>query len=240
MKCASEKKTSATSAAVVQAFQLGQAIGLGMAAQIGLDVMIAEFAKACQGSGAIYLRYELSHRDAQTVASHGTFESDQDNQIPSAAAVVRLRAGHVQAFGPRGDRRSMIVLGRNDCVMDVLVLSHDATALLSAVSDLLANAWLQRRNGLIQTALNTDLSDEVIAPILSAENSFGLTRKEVQICHLLMKGLKPHDIIERLGCAMPTVRTHLRNIYAKTGTDGMVSVVHQLHAEKRVPNGCAA
>ncbi|HEX8486376.1 helix-turn-helix transcriptional regulator [Sphingomonas sp.] len=62
-----------------------------------------------------------------------------------------------------------------------------------------------------------------------ATSLFGLTAAEAALCRPLMHG----DTIERHACAMGlspwTVRTHLRNIFGKTGTGRQAELVALLH-----------
>ena len=44
-------------------------------------------------------------------------------------------------------------------------------------------------------------------------------------------GQSPAAIARDDGMAMPTVGTHLRNLYAKTGLRGMHELTHRLHAD---------
>ena len=44
-----------------------------------------------------------------------------------------------------------------------------------------------------------------------------LTPREIEVLELLMHGYSNQEISDRLHIAMPTVRTHLRNLYRKTG-----------------------
>jgi DNA-binding CsgD family transcriptional regulator len=42
----------------------------------------------------------------------------------------------------------------------------------------------------------------------------------------LLEGLSPAEVSERLGIAIATVRTHLHNLFRKTGTDSQVQLVN--------------
>jgi len=58
--------------------------------------------------------------------------------------------------------------------------------------------------------------------------SMGLTRREVEVVHLLAKGSKNAEIAERLCISEYTVENHLRSIYRKMGVSNRTAVVHQL------------
>jgi DNA-binding CsgD family transcriptional regulator len=47
---------------------------------------------------------------------------------------------------------------------------------------------------------------------------FDLTPAEIRILQRLLAGSVPSEIADELGLALPTVRTHLGRIFAKTGT----------------------
>ena len=59
-----------------------------------------------------------------------------------------------------------------------------------------------------------------------------LSRAELRVCQLLAAGDKAKDIAEVLGVSVATVRTHLRNIYAKTNTSGQIELIAVINAEK--------
>lgn len=67
-------------------------------------------------------------------------------------------------------------------------------------------------------------------PILNEENRFNLTPAERRVCHLLGQGLKPVSMTMELDLGITTVRSHLAKIYAKTGLNSQVKIVHALHA----------
>jgi DNA-binding CsgD family transcriptional regulator len=54
---------------------------------------------------------------------------------------------------------------------------------------------------------------------------FGLTQAEGAIVAELAAGLAPQAIAERAGVSVGTVRTHMRNIYAKAGVRSQVELV---------------
>ena len=75
-----------------------------------------------------------------------------------------------------------------------------------------------------------------VRSILGPSNPAGLSRAEYRICALLGVGLTARLISERLGITEATVRSHLRNIYAKTSTSGQYELLHRILApEPEVP-----
>lgn len=58
---------------------------------------------------------------------------------------------------------------------------------------------------------------------------FGLTRREAQAALGVMRGETPAAIARRLSVSIHTVRTHLAQAYAKTGTAGRAEMAVKLH-----------
>lgn len=61
---------------------------------------------------------------------------------------------------------------------------------------------------------------------------FGLTPAELRIAEAISSGLTVREIAERYGLAHATVRTHLRSIYAKTGTRRQPELVRVVMASR--------
>jgi DNA-binding CsgD family transcriptional regulator len=55
---------------------------------------------------------------------------------------------------------------------------------------------------------------------------YGITPAEERVLTLLVQGFAPQDIATALGCSEPTVRTHLKRLFVKTGTGGQLDLVH--------------
>lgn len=72
---------------------------------------------------------------------------------------------------------------------------------------------LLRTNATVRRTLDT-VEDQ---PLLAADNPAGLTRSEWRVCALIANGLSRDGVAEELAVKPGTLRTHLRNIYAKTG-----------------------
>lgn len=67
-------------------------------------------------------------------------------------------------------------------------------------------------------AVTIQLADDSFEPKLAnLEEAFGLTPSEMHIVEMLQAGLGAHDIGERLGISIHTVRAHLRHCYDKLG-----------------------
>lgn len=104
------------------------------------------------------------------------------------------------------------------------------------VTSALAYAWSMRSPGLISRLTRTRARPIVpisgMNNILGQGNPRGLSRAELRVCQLLAAGDKAKDIAEVLGVSITTVRTHLRNIYAKTNTSGQIELLAVINAEK--------
>lgn len=62
------------------------------------------------------------------------------------------------------------------------------------------------------------------------EFAYGLTGQEAQVALGVMRGESPAQIAQRLGVTINTVRSHLAQAYAKTGTAGKAELAAALHA----------
>jgi DNA-binding CsgD family transcriptional regulator len=67
-----------------------------------------------------------------------------------------------------------------------------------------------------------------VAPILSMENPARLSRSEYRVCLLLSHGKSVENIETELGISTSTVRSHLRNIYAKTDTSNRAELMYRI------------
>lgn len=105
-------------------------------------------------------------------------------------------------------------------------------ALLNIISGTLVRTWTNRSPGLYAEACLREQraarKDGVQAHLLSMENPAQLSRAEYRVCVLLSKGQPAKRVQSDLGISKSTMRTHLRNIYAKTQTSNMSELVYQL------------
>ncbi|TMV67781.1 helix-turn-helix transcriptional regulator [Thioclava sp. BHET1] len=111
-------------------------------------------------------------------------------------------------------------------------LDVSTTATLISIAPSAARAWTMRSKGVATRALmastpgaGTGLGT---AAILSVGNPARLSRAEFRVCLLLGRGLSVKGVSRELDLAEATVRTHLRNIYAKTGVSGLAELIHRL------------
>lgn len=105
-------------------------------------------------------------------------------------------------------------------------------ALISFVADTLARTWQNRAEGQFTEALlRVDLARKVAqpgAPVLSMQNPARLSRAEYRLCLLLSQGRSAQEAREDLGISESTLRSHLRNIYAKTHTHSQSDLIYLL------------
>ena len=59
-----------------------------------------------------------------------------------------------------------------------------------------------------------------------------ITPREIQIIKLLLKGLSYKEIIYELNITMPTVKTHISNIYKKTSTTSKMGLAILIKKER--------
>jgi DNA-binding NarL/FixJ family response regulator len=104
---------------------------------------------------------------------------------------------------------------------------------LEAIVPTMGRIWATRQVGLVtRCVVNHRRPPEPKmqegARLLSIPNPARLSRAEFRVCLLLSRGLSVLSIAEELNVSEATIRTHLRNIYAKTHTAGMPELVYHL------------
>jgi DNA-binding CsgD family transcriptional regulator len=128
-------------------------------------------------------------------------------------------------------------------------LNPDLEALLALMLPDMARIWSNRLVGLITRTIINHRPTEAVgfrspAPvrILDANNPTRLSRAEFRVCLLLSRGLMVQAVAQELVLSESTIRTHLRNIYAKTECNSLAELVFRLidrqpagdHAERRI------
>jgi len=122
-------------------------------------------------------------------------------------------------------------------------------ALLNTLSSTLVRTWSNRAPGLyLEACLKTSRTRKPEMPdthLLSMTNPARLSRAEYRVCVLLSKGQSVKRVSHQLGISASTLRTHLRNIYAKTDIHNMSELVYRLVAmvvidDENVSRGTAA
>ena len=76
--------------------------------------------------------------------------------------------------------------------------------------------------------------------LLSASNPARLSRAEFRICTLLSSGLSAARTRKELGISESTLRSHLRQIYMKTGASNMAELLFNLLASELPANHAIA
>ncbi|PKP85284.1 MAG: hypothetical protein CVT80_03485, partial [Alphaproteobacteria bacterium HGW-Alphaproteobacteria-2] len=137
-----------------------------------------------------------------------------------------------------------IVLGRGDGSADLLEMQFperlgrarlDFVRIFAAT---LAESWERRHRGLVPALLrhrqqHLTLLSKPADDLLGPANPAGLTRAEFRVCLLLRRGLRPAAVRAELGISQASLRTHLRNIYAKTDSTGQVDLIIRLLTQER-------
>lgn len=123
-------------------------------------------------------------------------------------------------------------------------LSPATQAALGAVLPTMARTWANRQVGLVTRTVVNHRAGPEFAPasptparLLGSANPARLSRAEFRVCLLLSRGLSVTGAAEELAVSETTVRSHLRSIYAKTGTSGLAELVFALLRSK--PDGAA-
>ncbi|MEU0029449.1 response regulator transcription factor [Streptomyces sp. NPDC006335] len=91
----------------------------------------------------------------------------------------------------------------------------------------------------VQRRLLERLSDPEPPQPLSAEPPDGLTAREVEVLALIAEGLSNQEIARELHVSTATVKTHINNLFAKTGIKDRAQAVRYAYAKGlvRPPTG---
>jgi DNA-binding NarL/FixJ family response regulator len=91
----------------------------------------------------------------------------------------------------------------------------------------------------IQRRLLERLSEPEPRPAAAAEAPDGLTARECEVLVLIAEGLTNQDIARRLHVSTATVKTHINNLFAKTGLKDRAQAVRYAYAKGlvRPPTG---
>ncbi|MFZ5964417.1 helix-turn-helix transcriptional regulator [Thalassococcus sp. BH17M4-6] len=139
---------------------------------------------------------------------------------------------------------SLIVMEKTDRHCDLLEISFESAPNRSPelpsiiVTKALADVWTFKAPGVIDTLIAEDRRRQS-APrtsgvsIFDISNPYALTRAEIAVCRLLAAGQTPKEIAAAQNQSIATVRTHLRNLYSKTGTGGQVSLIALAQQERQ-------
>ncbi|WP_169739542.1 helix-turn-helix transcriptional regulator [Thioclava pacifica] len=158
------------------------------------------------------------------------YGSMRDEELPAAAAMLLARR--------QLNELVVIPLEVSDRAIDTIELHftdklrHYQQAVLTILADTLSRTWSNRARGLFTEALLKSAAAQaapaVGSPILSADNPARLSRAEYRVCLLLSHGQSPDQMRGELGISESTLRTHLSNLYAKTGARNLAELTFQL------------
>ena len=176
----------------------------------------------------------------------------------SAAKLGSVWHAHVSDFGQQ-NRISRPLAQRRLVETIVIPLAHHANSSdflemhfpsavhaakldnLELIGATLATAWKSRSMGLLVKSCHRNAHSDLLADaksgentdLLAVDNPCRLSRAEYRVCVLLSSGLNNEAILDELSIGISTLRTHLRNIYAKTETASQPELLQRLmlHAE---------
>lgn len=168
----------------------------------------------------VYTHLEIEHRkiDARTLTariavpepyvSSQLFLRGTAGSCRAATRLLGLGPSQVEMeIGPR-EARYWIRLPQVDA----------AAGRLNAAGQLLMAAF----HGLVTEAMPGAAPS--LPSVSRLQRQLGLTRAEARVAVRVGQGLRPHEIADELHVGLETVRTHLKRIYAKTGTRGQVEL----------------
>lgn len=124
-------------------------------------------------------------------------------------------------------------------------LTPEIETALATMLPNMARVWAGRRVGLItrtiinhrpSAAANAPKTAPVGANILGVDNPARLSRGEFRVCLMLSRGLMVSAVAQELNLSEATVRSHLHNIYAKTGCGSLAELVFQLLNARVMPD----
>ena len=103
------------------------------------------------------------------------------------------------------------------------------------VASVLPLQWREGRNPLSDlpgaaAIIVQDPADLAPLPDQAFAELYNLTAAERRVLLKIAQGLAPHEIAETLSLGLPTVKTHLQNLFAKTGTARQADLVRLLMA----------
>ncbi len=152
--------------------------------------------------------------------------------LASASPVVPLRQGIARQPAEDSALYQGFLRRHGICdVVEVLAHAHQRpVAALSLLRDARLGAFsdqelrqLRALHGLMELA-----AQACATPTASAERLQGLTPREREIALLLRDGVSNKCLAQCLGLGLPTVKTHLLNLFRKTGARSRIELVKRL------------
>lgn len=141
----------------------------------------------------------------------------------------RMREFVVLVLGSGPQTRDHIELHFRD------LMSPATEATIAAMLPHMARVWASRRVGLVTRTIVNHREAKAPGPragvkanLLGTDNPAQLSRAEFRVCMLLSRGLMVQAVARELALSEPTIRTHLRNIYAKAECGSLAELVFRL------------
>lgn len=234
--------TAAGDSALRRAMTLGALFGSACQGGVSLTRALAALRHEADADALTLVRVRTGEAPviiATTTAQVTALDDDVAGRtIALCAEPALLRAGQMTAE-PQDASTCTVVVAADDACVDLLIVRGGQPTLLCDFAAMAAPIWSARRAGVVETAMldlarihgPQDDTPAVSGNLLGSANPANLTPTELRVAACLRDGLSPALIGQTLDIAMPTVRTHLRNIYAKTGLRGLQEVCHRLHTD---------
>jgi DNA-binding CsgD family transcriptional regulator len=104
---------------------------------------------------------------------------------------------------------------------------------LGLIASVLPLQWRESRNPLsplpgAAAVIVQNPADPPLLPDDAFGDLYGLTLAERRVLRTVAQGLGPQDAADALGVSLTTIRTHLQNLFAKTGTARQADLVRLL------------
>ncbi|SFN49974.1 DNA-binding transcriptional regulator, CsgD family [Roseovarius lutimaris] len=190
-------------------------------------------------TGNMLLYVKEHHKEA--IQPGATFRLSKLCQDPTFEQSPAQREWAAQ---PKIVDKTLIILEVKEGRTDVLETTFHSPPNTNAdlpcilISTAMANAWEIRTVGLIARQIHSFAQDRSSPSlvqdhdILGPRNPVGLSRAEQRVCHHLAAGDSAKEIADALNVTVATIRTHLRNVYFKTGAHGQVKLITLINEGK--------
>lgn len=227
-----------------------ESLVVGLGAEAGMLVRTDAAVGRAVAVATVDRRQATSSCPLAVSYADGCFGAPFQRPRPASLWLVSAMAGETDEAGRAPLEAWQAARGLSECAVLVLecgprhrdhIELHFAgqiggvvEAALAAMLPTMVRTWSQRPVGLVaRMAPNRRLAaraPEAPAdrPLLDISNPARLSRAEFRVCLLLSQGLSVAGVSADLGLSSATVRTHLRNIYAKTGASGLNDLMLRL------------